>query len=192
MDIRSDIWRGGSLEADEVFRFSAIPKNLCKTIVNKIRLYDSWQESEVYALNQLVIDKRTRNALVLGGENFREERQLLHELFVSKVVKISGKKRLGLPHFVRYRSGGYYQPHRDTSPATNDRRITVLCYLNDDFSGGGTAFPELNHEVKPIKGTAIIFPSYYVHSGMRISKGEKYISIAWLHKPKLKDWITQV
>ena len=37
------------------------------------------------------------------------------------------------------------------------RYITVLIYLNDDFSGGETFFPKINLKIKPQKGKVLLF-----------------------------------
>lgn len=37
------------------------------------------------------------------------------------------------------------------------RQYTVLVYLNDDFIGGATEFPNLKRVVKPQKGKAVLF-----------------------------------
>ena len=68
----------------------------------------------------------------------------------------------------RYTRGQYYQPHLDSNEdwdaelgARQGPRIsriaTILTYLNDVPSGGGTRFPYLGLEVRPRQGCALIF-----------------------------------
>ncbi len=100
-----------------------------------------------------------------------------------KVTKLTGKPicHMELPQVGRYLNTQQYLPHYDAFDvheadgarfAANggQRTVTVLIYLNDVSSGGHTAFPQLaghqggqNHygqpqlEVKPTKGSALVF-----------------------------------
>ena len=57
-----------------------------------------------------------------------------------------------------YAPGGEYRPHLDTLPGeANQRAVTVLTYLNDDFAGGATVFPAAGLSVAPRTGDAIVF-----------------------------------
>lgn len=91
--------------------------------------------------------------------------------------------RISPLQLVRYSTGGHYSHHRDSDPSVPSiatRVVSVVCYLNDDYSGGGTEFPNLGFTMKPIKGTAIAFPSHYVHAGTTVERGEKYILTFYL------------
>lgn len=104
---------------------------------------------------------------------------------------------------VKYDKDGFYNPHFDACnlKVTEDcermnrgrgpRYLTFLIYLNDDYEGGGTFFPELNQIVKPETGKAVIF--YNVddvgnvlpksrHGGMEVTRGEKWIANKWIHR----------
>jgi hypothetical protein len=89
---------------------------------------------------------------------------------------------------VRYGEGQQFKPHFDSGP-TNHRLHTLLVYLNDDFTGGETYFPELNASVKPTRGTALYFLNrtadntvflYSAHAGLPISQGQKYACNIWV------------
>lgn len=100
---------------------------------------------------------------------------------------------------VRYPSGGYYNAHFDASfhpdviPVMNKgcgpRLYTVLIYLNDDFEGGETDFPEIGVTIKPKKGKAILFQNIdecqdlipeSMHAGCPVTKGTKWIANKWV------------
>ena len=51
---------------------------------------------------------------------------------------------------------------------------SVLIYLNDDFEGGETSFPDLLRIVKPEAGAALVFGHGHEHIGLPISQGDKY------------------
>lgn len=90
----------------------------------------------------------------------------------------------------RYKPGQEYKSHFDyfnqfgmpeTTP--NDRIVTMILYLNDDFTGGKTTFDNLGIEFTPIKGTCLYFEYRYMpemnvftlHAGQPVETGEKRI-----------------
>jgi len=73
-----------------------------------------------------------------------------------------------VPQVARYEKGQFYRMHYDSAdPETSGRRMmqepggqricTVLIYLNEVASGGGTRFNLLGLQLRPRKGTALIF-----------------------------------
>ena len=106
---------------------------------------------------------------------------------------------------VKYGPGGYYNAHFDAScddtPESiefekngGQRVLTVLCYLNDDFEGGSTQFPNLEKDYKMPMGHALLFYSLQtpesgnqchplsLHAGMPITRGEKSICNIWIRE----------
>ena len=86
---------------------------------------------------------------------------------------------------VRYRKGEQFTAHKDG----HGRQYTVNIYLNDDFTGGETAFPRLRSSVKPEMGKAVIWrnmtpegriESSSEHRGCPILSGKKYICTQWI------------
>ncbi len=66
---------------------------------------------------------------------------------------------------VKYDIGGFYRLHHDQdahpSSPWGPRVITILFYLSDVQSGGGTHFPLLNITVAPKRGRAVLWPSMF-------------------------------
>ena len=92
---------------------------------------------------------------------------------------------------VRYPQGGFFNPHYDADLDANEphRRITILIYLNDDYTGGETHFPRANITVAPKRGTAIMFWTLNsrgelledsLHAGKPIISGVKWIANKWI------------
>lgn len=87
---------------------------------------------------------------------------------------------------VHWPSGMEMKPHSDNcwldgSPNyTNWRTHTAVLYLNDDYEGGRTFFPEINYESTPKKGRVIIFPSgiEYLHGVTKV-EGDRYTLSTW-------------
>jgi prolyl 4-hydroxylase len=104
---------------------------------------------------------------------------------------------------IRYGSDGYYNAHYDSCPDKNEhcrqfvknggqRVVTVVIYLNDDFSGGHTTFINLKRQFQPKKGSGLIFYSMdkdktkthplSLHEGSPLTKGTKYIANIWIRE----------
>jgi len=108
---------------------------------------------------------------------------------------------------VRYKPGGFYKPHFDAcNKATDDctrlnkglgpRFITFIIYLNDDFEGGETYFPQIDTKVSPKRGKAAIFYDVdqegeilpkSLHGGLDVKNGEKWICNKWIRLSHLAD-----
>ena len=50
-----------------------------------------------------------------------------------------------------------------------------MVYLNEDFDGGETDFPEQGRRVIPKTGSALWFQHMLLHSGERVARGCKYV-----------------
>ncbi len=90
---------------------------------------------------------------------------------------------------VRYTPGGWYETHQDAGADLENRYFTVICYLNENFSGGQTQFPYLGHAAVPETGKAIVFPAKYFHRAEPVIAGEKYVLVSWVLGPVPINWI---
>lgn len=106
------------------------------------------------------------------------------------------------PHIVKYNIGGEYKPHQDyfhknTSyydemmDRGGQRGISCLLYLNDDFTGGETEFPNIELTIKPKKGSMVYWSSYdaqgkldpdTLHAGLPVISGVKYVMLVWIRE----------
>lgn len=92
---------------------------------------------------------------------------------------------------VRYKRGQKFKPHFDGGVEL-PRLTTFLLYLNDNFVGGETYFPVLDHVVLPVAGTCLRFPScdrvgrilwQSEHGGLPVREGIKYALNIWVRCP---------
>lgn len=93
---------------------------------------------------------------------------------------------------LRYRPGGEYKPHFDAIPGfTNQRAMTFLVWLNEDYEGGETFFPTPGLKLKGGTGDAILFRNVGAdgrrdpaagHSGLPVTRGEKLIASRWIRE----------
>ena len=96
---------------------------------------------------------------------------------------------------VRYSPGQQFRPHWDTDKS-EDRTHTLLLYLNDDFEGGETYFPQLNFKAKPQKGRVLYFKDrdeeqniipYSLHAGLPVNNGIKYACNIWVRNSPIPE-----
>ena len=95
---------------------------------------------------------------------------------------------------LHYGVGGHYIPHVDSETLftdegglemwekTLDRDLSVVYFLNDDFSGGELVFPHLDLVIKAEAGTLVCFPSdhNYIHGVDTVISGHRYTAVTWM------------
>ena len=96
---------------------------------------------------------------------------------------------------LRYRPGQEYRPHFDAiAGAENQRILTFLVYLNDDYEGGETCFLTPGLEVKGRKGDGLLFrnaddkgraDANSQHAGLPVIAGEKLLASRWIRERPL-------
>jgi prolyl 4-hydroxylase len=96
---------------------------------------------------------------------------------------------------LRYCVGQEYRQHHDAIPnADNQRSLTLLIYLNEDFEGGETIFPKVGLRFRGRLGEALLFRNVAsgqpdplaVHIGMPVTAGIKYLASRWIRERPLK------
>ncbi len=154
-----------------------------------------------------------------GGESVRGERSnavmtfgLADSDFVLEMVNLRTARAAGMPPenaeglgVLHYLPGESYAPHADFIPDTpanaaqlaerGQRVRTLLVYLNEDFTGGETAFPRLDRQFRPPAGAALIFHNVdadgqvnplTLHAGLPPTLGEKWVISKWFRSKALR------
>lgn len=100
---------------------------------------------------------------------------------------VTGSERV---QFAEYNPGHHYTWHTDTFALCGkpeDRKITVVCLLNDGFEGGDfevRLYNDYNAQLK--KGTMIAFPSILEHRVTPIITGTRYSATMWFNGPRFR------
>ncbi len=95
-----------------------------------------------------------------------------------------------VPRILRYQPGGLYLRHSDScqyDPASKrwfrveDRDISLLLYLNEDYTGGGLTFTNFHCHFRPKAGDLLVFPSdnRYEHQAEQVESGVRYAVASW-------------
>lgn len=79
----------------------------------------------------------------------------------------------------KYPTGQELQKHTDKLPSPFQNMITLIFYLNDDYSGGEFCMEKNNKDVliKPKMGDIIAIDNDTVHGSKKVITGNKYIAI---------------
>ncbi len=172
----------------------------CKAIIEEIEQLDGWTPALVRdakdAVNYQVLkrpDVRSASTLVTA-EAEKHHRQFDSRVEATLIPLVNQHWQVDLAnhsgtHILKYGLTDHYVPHQDTGPGFEDRYFSVVCYLNDDFTGGLTSFPGLNYAATPESGKAIVFPSNYLHCSEPVTSGKKFVLVSWINGPAPVRWI---
>jgi predicted 2-oxoglutarate/Fe(II)-dependent dioxygenase YbiX len=77
----------------------------------------------------------------------------------------------------RYDVGHHFGLHSDQSYTRGAARslLTLLLYLDDDFDGGETDFPDEHKAIAPRAGDALWFQHAVLHAGKPVTRGTKHL-----------------
>ncbi len=93
---------------------------------------------------------------------------------------------------LRYQPGQFYKRHIDNLLLSSrfeeiacgvpTRDVSIVGYLNADFTGGETFFDRQDLKIKPQQGGVIVFPACYTHphQSLPVATGQKYAFTSWL------------
>lgn len=88
------------------------------------------------------------------------------------------------PAVLRYRPGEHYTWHVDMGrDDLASRKLSVIVLLSESSAYGGGELewmPDLGPCPREI-GTALIFPSFMPHRVTRVTSGERFALVAWVH-----------
>ncbi|MEO7410034.1 MAG: 2OG-Fe(II) oxygenase, partial [Sphingomicrobium sp.] len=82
-----------------------------------------------------------------------------------------------------------YRPHHDAGCGSVKRDWTALIWLNDDYDGGETDFPDLGVRVKGGVGDLLLFHNVrddgtpddrMMHAGLPVTSGVKWMASRWI------------
>lgn len=152
---------------------------------------------------------RTSSHVTLGPRQHDHVLEAL-ERSISRVCGVPSLNSEFL-QILRYQPGEEFRPHVDyfnesgagayQSLADGGQRAqTVLMYLNDDYTGGSTCFPQLQLDVKGRRGDMLHFHNLgadglghrdTLHAGRPVVAGEKWLLSQWIrseHYPARLAW----
>jgi len=147
----------------------------------------------------IVSSQRTNSTCDFRGA----DSDLVLAILRARIAALTGTCVAGFEsaHVLHYGVGEEFRPHLDATldssapdyptkyAAGQQRVLTFLLALNDDFAGGETEFPAIGLRWKPRRGRALFFwnvdsdgrvDSRAMHAGRPITRGEKWILSQWV------------
>jgi len=133
--------------------------------------------------------KVRRDHVVPGGSPLEAEiRHIFQRRVIPEIVRATHSpiQRHELFKIVRYEAeeGGHFRPHRDnTSSAGRTRRFAITLNLNTgEYDGGHLVFPEYGDlGYRPAAGEAVVFSCSLLHEARPVTRGTRYVLLAFLH-----------
>ena len=128
-----------------------------------------------------VIEPETRNNTRVMWDDPDEADGLLARVRAHVPERLSGLERCGANprlRIYRYGPGERHGAHWDTVVELADgvrSMLTLVFYLNDDFTGGETDFVELGAVVAPRRGQALLFQHRVLHEARAVRSGAKFV-----------------
>ena len=109
------------------------------------------------------------------------EGQLLYRFVI--YWSLSPKKKLYYEPAIilKYQTGQEYKLHADAGGG-NNRVLSLVWYVNDEYEGGEIEFPYFNYKLKPPANSILFFPSNYIyaHIAHPVKEGTKYAVVMWI------------
>jgi len=90
------------------------------------------------------------------------------------------------------KENGMYDKHIDPLPwnIPYNRKLSLVVQLSDptEYEGGELLLYTSKEptSIKKQKGLTTFFPSYVLHECTPVTKGERYVLVAWVHGPPFK------
>jgi PKHD-type hydroxylase len=137
------------------------------------------------------ISTRNTNVRFGGSDYWLTDRFEQFALEANKVCKwdyhITGRENV---QFAEYGPEQHYAWHTDTFTLAwtpTERKISVVCLLNDEFEAGEFQVRLYSDYTAPLKkGTMIAFPSILEHRVIPVTSGIRYSATMWFNGPRFR------
>ena len=178
------------IQAQGIMTFDTNRASDCARVVELIKEHAPFKDAKTYGRDNSIgtLNKKKRWSQtcdlnqITNEEAQKEIDGILYSIMSSTEKIFADRYKVQVDAFdyielLKYEEGGHYIPHFDQ--CTGDRKASLLIYLNDDYEGGHTAFPEtygphgLGIKIQPKAGRVLIFDCSYtfIHAACPIIKG---------------------
>ena len=182
---------------------NAIPDGICDKIINTFK--NELEPATIYYSGggggdhkAILADDRVALNTFFDEKTFPEILPLKKK--ISEITNLPLKNQ-ELFNLIRYDKEGKYDQHYDSCiPSLSNespRVYSFIFYLNDDFKGGGTHFPNLDGKtIIPKKGKMVYWKNVdnqqnfdydSLHSGLPVEDGVKWILTMWVRDENINN-----
>lgn len=158
----------------------ALPPERCDAYARRIR-EGAAEVAPIVGRHGVEIDLAVRNNTRVMWDDEAEANALLDRVRPQVPETLGDERLFGANprlRLYRYGPGERHGSHWDTVVELGDgvsSRLTLVFYLNDDFEGGETDFPELRRTIRPVRGRALLFQHRVLHEACAVTRGEKLV-----------------
>lgn len=189
---------GNMFNAKTISNF--ISKNEAEEIVNIVKTIEPWDNPE-----EGFWQNRVLNVGTIYTNHSKELAMLIYNIKLKiedAITELYGGKKVfaDLLQVVRWFPGMEQTPHADDMTDSDaegldwfhHRHFGAILYLNDDYKGGHTYYPQHNKEIIPEIGKLAVHPGSpdHMHGVSKIEDGVRYtIASFWTYnKAYNNDW----
>ncbi len=153
----------------------------------------------------VVVDPRTGQQVpnpvrtsTAAGFPFTDENPAIHALNRRLAAASGSDVRSGEPlQVLCYAPGEQYHEHSDALPGVapqQQRILTFLVYLNENYEGGETSFPSAGLKFRGRPGDGLLFrnassdgqpDARAIHAGLPVTRGQKLLASRWIRAAPL-------
>ncbi len=170
--------------AEQIYEFRLFTSEFCRLLIEEAEHCGQWRTAAEVEDNPYAdipeycepdttqhLDKMPGLRAVYEQIIVRHLKPLMEQLWITfKLQKIDA------PYILKYSA----EPDAVRAMAMHHdlETVTLVTYLNEEFTGGGTYFPRWNyHTGKPKPGSAILYPGglSHEHEGVAITEGKRYL-----------------
>ena len=140
-----------------------------------------WLKATVNSAEGRVVNERLRSNTLALIDDEPLAKDLFERIRSHVPAKMKSMEVVGLKprmRCYRYGPGQSFGLHHDQfySGGPGERsQLTFMLYLNEDFEGGHTDFPDQQLVVKPKTGAVLLFQHMVLHEGAAVRSGVKYV-----------------
>src|ERR1022692_4040590 len=152
---------------------AVISPSACRAYIDRSQT-SGWYQSNIRELNSAY--SREQSPITIDvDELFAKVCQLAPRVLDNRTIVslVAGRTVC-----MRYSAGEYFGIHTDAPFRSSDQSVTKLLlglYLNDDYLGGKTSFPDMSREIQPEVGKVLLFAPSLRHMSQAVLSGIKYL-----------------
>jgi predicted 2-oxoglutarate/Fe(II)-dependent dioxygenase YbiX len=182
----------------------AIDEDVCRRICEHVKSQKQQNKGVEVVSNSIMpgastykqVQSHARDSYVIKTQDINPLiREVYYGLITKYVMPFFGVKieSWERPQLLSYEKGGKYDPHADGELSVkkpggknvwrrfHNRDISLILYLNDEFTGGDLIFPDYGIRIKPKPGLFVAFPSTgdYLHGAEPTQSGDRIVMVTW-------------
>lgn len=170
--------------AEQIYAFRLFTPEFCRLLIEEAEHCGQWRtEADVEANPYCDIEEYCEPDTTLhldkmpGLEAVYQQIILQHLQPLMEQIWVTFKlQKISPPYLLKY--SAELNEIRAMALHHDLETLTLVTYLNDEFTGGGTYFPRWKyHTGKPTPGSAILYPGglSHEHEGLAITSGKRYL-----------------